>query len=81
MPVSEKPAESGNESIGYEQARAELREIVRALEAGGQPLEQSLQLWQRGEELAGICREWLDGARATLEAAIAADTAPAAEND
>ena len=58
--------------ISYEQARAELREIVQALEGGGQPLEESLSLWQRGEELAGICQRWLDGARARLDAAIAA---------
>ncbi|HST47153.1 exodeoxyribonuclease VII small subunit [Jatrophihabitans sp.] len=57
--------------ISYEAARAELREIVQALESGGQPLEESLSLWQRGEELAGICQRWLDGARARLDAAIA----------
>ncbi len=56
----------------YEQARAELREIVQALESGGQPLEQSLALWQRGEELAGVCQRWLDGARSRLDSAIAA---------
>ncbi len=58
--------------ISYEAARAELRDIVQALEGGGQPLEESLSLWQRGEELAGICQRWLDGARARLDAAIAA---------
>jgi exodeoxyribonuclease VII small subunit len=58
--------------ISYEAARAELRDIVQALESGGQPLEESLSLWQRGEELAGICQRWLDGARARLDAAIAA---------
>lgn len=58
--------------ISYEQARAELREIVQALETGGQPLEESLALWQRGEELAARCQQWLDGARARLDEAIAA---------
>jgi exodeoxyribonuclease VII small subunit len=58
--------------ISYEQARTELREIVQALESGGQPLEESLALWQRGEELATICQRWLDGARTRLDAAIAA---------
>ena len=53
----------------YEQARDELVEVVRRLEAGGVTLEESLQLWERGEELARICQEWLDGARARLEAA------------
>jgi exodeoxyribonuclease VII small subunit len=65
------PEEPGTPS--YEQARAELREIVQALESGGQPLEQSLTLWQRGEELAGICQRWLQGARSKLDAAIDAD--------
>ena len=55
---------------GYEEARAELVEVVRALEAGGTTLEESLALWERGEKLATICQEWLDGARRRLEAAI-----------
>jgi exodeoxyribonuclease VII small subunit len=53
----------------YEQARDELVDVVRRLEAGGVTLEESLQLWERGEELARICQEWLDGARARLDAA------------
>ena len=65
--------------ISYEQARAELRDIVNALETGGQPLEASLALWQRGEQLAGICQRWLDGARTRLDAAIAASDAVSEE--
>ena len=55
--------------LGYEQARDQLVEVVRRLEAGGVPLEESLQLWERGEALAGRCQQWLDGARARLDAA------------
>lgn len=51
---------------GYEQARDELVDVVRRLEAGGTTLEESLALWERGEALATICQEWLDGARARL---------------
>jgi exodeoxyribonuclease VII small subunit len=58
---------------GYEAARAELIEVVRSLEAGGTTLEESLALWERGEKLAGICQEWLDGARQRLDAAIETD--------
>lgn len=58
--------------IPYEQARAELREVVAKLESGGQSLEDSLALWERGEQLADICRKWLDGATTRLEDAIAA---------
>ena len=60
------------ESISYEQARDELAAVVRRLEAGGLTLEQSLDLWERGEKLAAICAEWLDGARARLTTAMAA---------
>jgi len=66
------------ERPGYEQARDELVEIVRKLEAGGVTLEESLQLWERGEQLAKVCQDWLDGARQRLEAA-ARDADPSAE--
>ena len=58
--------------------------MVKRLEAGGLTLEQSLELWERGERLAAVCEEWLDGARARLAAAMAKrdDTdQPAAEDD
>jgi exodeoxyribonuclease VII small subunit len=55
----------------YEQARDELIELVKRLEAGGLTLEQSLQLWERGERLAAVCEEWLEGARARLASAMA----------
>jgi exodeoxyribonuclease VII small subunit len=61
MTAAERPS--------YEQAREELVDVVRRLEAGGVTLEESLTLWERGEELAKICQEWLDGARARLDAA------------
>lgn len=70
-------AESGTSGDGarppYEQARDELIDLVKRLEAGGLALEQSLQLWERGEELAAICEEWLEGARARLATALAQD--------
>lgn len=73
---------------GYEQARDQLTDLVKRLEAGGLTLEQSLDLWERGERLAAICEEWLDGARARLAATVAkpgqngaADQPPDAETD
>lgn len=57
--------------LTYEQARDELVQIVSRLEAGGIALEESLALWQRGEELAALCERYLDGARAKLDAAVA----------
>ena len=59
------------EALSYEQARDELASVVKRLETGGLTLEQSLDLWERGERLAAICAEWLDGARARLTAAMA----------
>jgi exodeoxyribonuclease VII small subunit len=59
------------ETPSYEAAREELIEVVRALEAGGTTLEESLALWERGERLATICQQWLEGARQRLDAAMA----------
>ncbi|MFG2622901.1 exodeoxyribonuclease VII small subunit [Streptomyces sp. NPDC048507] len=68
-------------ALGYEQARDELVEVVRKLEAGGTSLEESLALWERGEELATVCRHWLEGARARLDSALAARETAAAEGE
>lgn len=57
--------------MSYEQARTELGEVVTKLESGRTPLAESMQLWERGEELAKICQEWLDGAKAKVAAARA----------
>lgn len=64
------------EDLGYEQARDELVDVVRRLEAGNASLEESLELWERGEALAKRCEQWLAGARARLDAAMAKEQAP-----
>ncbi|MGY1695216.1 MULTISPECIES: exodeoxyribonuclease VII small subunit [unclassified Geodermatophilus] len=68
---SEQPAEQPTQT--YEQAREELADVVRRLEAGGLTLEESLALWERGEQLAELCRHWLDRARERLAAATPAE--------
>lgn len=55
------------QTLGYEQARDELVEIVRTLESGQAPLEATLELWERGEALAGRCRAILDDAQMRLD--------------
>lgn len=55
--------------IPYEEARDELISVVQKLEVGGTSLDESLALWERGEQLAKICQQWLDGARSRLAAA------------
>ena len=67
------------EALSYEQAREELIVIVQRLESGGVPLEESLALWERGEQLAAVCQAWLDGAKAKIDAARTKDTAAAEE--
>lgn len=57
----------------YEQARDELIKVVQQLETGGVPLADSLALWERGEKLAAICQQWLDGAKQRVEEARRAD--------
>ncbi|MCW2748827.1 MAG: exodeoxyribonuclease small subunit [Nocardioidaceae bacterium] len=61
-PPSEAP------ELPYEAARDELISVVQRLEAGGTTLDESLALWERGEALAAMCQQWLDGARAKLAA-------------
>jgi exodeoxyribonuclease VII small subunit len=67
--MTDKTPADGGRRPSYEQAREELTDVVRKLEAGGATLEESLALWERGEQLATICQEWLDGAKARLDAA------------
>ena len=77
-PASGQPAQGAPaEEMPYEQARDELIEVVRRLEGGGLTLEESLKLWERGERLAAICLQWLEGARARLAAARPAQDEPA----
>jgi exodeoxyribonuclease VII small subunit len=68
-------------TLGYEQARDELVAVVARLEAGGEPLEESMTLWERGEALAARCQEWLDGARERLAAVNAPPATAVAANE
>ena len=79
--VTEGSKDAPKEALSYEQARDKLAAVVKRLEAGGLTLEQSLELWERGERLAAVCAEWLDGARARLAAAMAERDEPAAAQD
>ncbi|GAA4421922.1 hypothetical protein GCM10023169_15520 [Georgenia halophila] len=66
--------------LSYEQARDELIEVVRRLEAGSTSLEDALALWERGEALATRCQTWLDGARSRLDTARAEKTGSAEDH-
>ncbi len=64
------PAE---DALSYEQARDQLVEVVRRLEAGGTSLEESIALWEEGERLARTCQLFLDGARKRLDEVISSE--------
>lgn len=51
----------------FEQAIAELETIVQAMEEGNLTLDECVQKYQRGQELAGICQEALETARKKLQ--------------
>lgn len=59
------------EGLSYEDARDELVEIVRILELGQMSLVESLNYWERGEELAAFCERYLDGASTRIDNALA----------
>ena len=67
------------ETPSYEAAREELLDVVRRLETGGSTLEESLALWERGEELAKVCQDWLDGARKRLDAVMEKESTSGAD--
>jgi exodeoxyribonuclease VII small subunit len=73
------PNETSVSDLSYEQARDELIAVVNELEQGSASLEQSLNLWERGEALAQRCEEWLIGARARLDAARGDSSAAGSE--
>jgi exodeoxyribonuclease VII small subunit len=53
---------AAEEGPTFEQARAELEQVVRRLEDGNTSLDEALALWERGEELYRICAAKLDSA-------------------
>lgn len=67
MPIPSEP-HADVATMGYEQARDELVAIVARLESGQVGLEESMQLWERGEALATHCSTWLDRAEERITA-------------
>lgn len=59
----------------FEAARDELLTIVARLEAGDVTLDESLDLWERGEKLAARCKEILEGARERIATVRGTDDA------
>ena len=55
------------EKMSFEASMERLEQIVRTMERGDVPLEQSLALFQEGTELVKNCQKLLDEARIQVE--------------
>ena len=53
--------------MSFEQALKALEDVVRRLEAGDVPLDESIGLYERGETLRQLCQTRLDAAQARIE--------------
>ena len=60
MPKSSKKIEKSVEELTYEEALAELEEIVSALEGEQNQLDESIKLFERGQALAARCSALLE---------------------
>lgn len=59
------------DAMTFEQALSALEDIVQQLERGDVPLDQSINLYERGEELRAACQKRLDSAQARIEKIVA----------
>ena len=57
--------------MSFEQALKALEDVVRRLETGEVPLEESIDLYERGEQLRKLCQARLDTAQARIEKNVA----------
>lgn len=64
--------------LSFEDALRALEDVVRRLEGGEVPLDESITLYERGESLRKACQARLDSAQARIERIVAGpDGAPA----
>ena len=69
--------QSDIDSLSFEAALAELEKIVKTLEQGQAPLDESIELYQRGDRLKRHCEARLKAAQARIEQiSIGADGQP-----
>ncbi|MBB3939583.1 exodeoxyribonuclease VII small subunit [Novosphingobium fluoreni] len=58
-------------AMTFEDALRSLEDVVRALESGDVPLDDSITLYERGEALRRHCQARLDAAQARIEKIVA----------
>lgn len=62
--------ENGAETMNFESALARLEQIVRALEAGSAPLDESLLLYEEGVKLVRLCNDRLENAEKRIKVLV-----------
>lgn len=65
----------------FEESMSRLEQIVRAMERGDVPLEESLKLFQEGTELVKNCNQLLDNAQLQVKKIMVSPDGSPAEED
>ena len=65
------PTDPPIESMTFDDALADLQQTVAALEAGGQPLEDAIALYERGVALQARCEKLLGDAELRVQQLVA----------
>ena len=68
--TSSKKAEKAVEELSYEEALAELEEIVSTLEGEQNQLEDAIKLFERGQALAARCGVLLEAAELKVKQVV-----------
>ncbi|MCX7865000.1 MAG: exodeoxyribonuclease VII small subunit [Novosphingobium sp.] len=66
-------------AMSFEEALRALEQIVRKLESGEVPLDDSISLYERGEALRKHCQARLDAAQARIERIVTGATGEAVD--
>jgi exodeoxyribonuclease VII small subunit len=70
-----KPTQKAVEELSYEEALAELEEIVTVLESEQSQLEDAIRLFERGQALASHCGVLLEAAELKVKQVVGEDVA------
>ena len=76
QPAQTQAAAQDVSALSFEQALAELERIVGELESGRAPLEQSVELYERGARLKAHCEQKLEQARLRVERIVMGPNGP-----
>lgn len=69
------------ENMTFEESMQRLEQIIRSMERGEVPLEESLKLFQEGTELVASCEKLLENAQLQVKMVLtAADGSPMLED-